>query len=312
MKANKLFLFVLLLSGACPAVVSSQVTQVEVAARYHPASKYLPPSDSMPKDGKAGQSELNLSTQVNIYTRVDSSSGKVRSLGSNIQGRYTTFSRTGYNNQILPSKLYCFNVGLYYYSSISPKWAYTAFVNTALNSDMEQIDKNDLFVTGGAVFIRRFSPDFSLGLGAIVHNNLGGFMPWPALTVDWKIGNKFKLDIRTPDKSPGIAHYVGVSFIPDELWSLSFAFQPEVLSYDVTPGNDIKNRLMNFWQLPFTLSAALRMGDFEIIPRIGFTALRSYAYGEKNVREMFTKYPYHSLGANLNFGIGIKYQPFNR
>ncbi|WP_353718855.1 DUF6268 family outer membrane beta-barrel protein [Dyadobacter sp. 676] len=287
----------------------AQVSEIEVSAKYHPASGYLSPADSVSRPGKAIQSEINVSALINIHTRIDSATGKIRSLGSNVHARYTGFSRDGYNALILPSELYAVNVGLYYYSTINWKWAYNVFLNTAVNSDFEQVDKNDAFLAGGAVFIRGFTPNFSLGFGAIVHNNLGAFMPWPALTVDWKMGGKFKLNIRTPDKSAGIAHYVGISYIPNYRWNISFAFQPEVLSYDVATNSERKNRLMSFWQLPFTLSPTFRAGNFQIIPKLGFTALRRYAYGEKKVSEMFTEYPYHGLGTNLIYGIGIKYRP---
>ncbi|KAA0993542.1 DUF6268 family outer membrane beta-barrel protein [Dyadobacter aurulentus] len=289
----------------------AQISQIEISGRYNPTSKYLPPADSSSKPGKAVQSEINAAAQINFYTGVDSLN-RIRSFGSNVQFRYTNFSRNGYNELILPTDLYCTNVGLYYYSTINQKWAYNVFFNTALNTDFKKIDKNDIFLAGGAVLSREFTPNFSLGFGALVHNNLGGFMPWPALTVDWKMGGKFRLDIRTPDKSPGIAHYVGISYAAYSKLNLSLAFQPEVVSYDVTPNRERTNRLMSFWQLPFTLSSAFQVGDFEIIPSVGFTALRRYAYGEKKISEMFTEYPYHGLGTNLIYGLGIKYRPFKK
>ncbi|SDF59489.1 hypothetical protein SAMN04487996_111224 [Dyadobacter soli] len=310
MKANKSLLATILL-GMSYAACFAQVSQIELSGRYNPSSKYLPPVDSVSKPGTVVQSEVNAAALINFYTGVDSLN-QVRSFGSNVQFRYTNFSRTGYNKLILPADLYCINVGLYYYSTLNQKWAYNVFLNTALNSDFKEVDKNDLFLAAGAVFIREFTPNFSLGFGAIVHNNLGGFMPWPALTVDWKMGGKFRLDIRTPDKSPGIAHYVGVSYAATSKVNLSFAFRPEVISYDVTTNQERTNRLMSFWQLPFTLSSAFQVGDFEIIPSIGFTALRRYAYGEKKVSEMFTEYPYHGLGTNLIYGVGVKYRPFKK
>lgn len=310
MKVNSYFflgLVSLLLAATCSY---AQLTAIETGARHSPSSGYIPPKDSADKQGKASQSEINLAAMINLYTHIDTTTGKVRSFGSNIQARYTSFSRDGYNKLILPAELYCFNVGLFYYKTINKKWAYNIFVNTALNSDLQQVDKNDVFITGGAVFLRRFTPNFSLGIGAILHNNLGSFMPWPALTVDWKMGSKFKLDIRTPDKAPGIAHYVGISYAANSMWNFSFAFQPELLSYDVTTTGKINNRLMSFWQLPFTFSPAFRTGNLEVMPRIGLTALRSYAYGEKKTDKMFTKYPYHGLGANLTIGIGLKLSLF--
>lgn len=313
MKANSgLYFFSMVIICLAPALGFTQITELELSTRYHPVSGYLAPTDSLPKNGKATQVEVNLASRINFYTKVDSSTGKIRSLGSTVHGRYTGFSRSGYNGLILPSELYSFNAGLYYYATLNKKWAYNIIFNPAINSDLQQVDKNDIFIVAGAVFIRQFSPNFRLGFGAIVHNNLGGFMPWPALMVDWKLGGKFRLDIRTPDKGPGIAHYVGVSYAASNTWNLSFAFQPEVLSYDVTPRADINNRLMSFWQLPFTLSSSFRTGAVEIIPSVGFTALRKYAYGEKKIGEMFTSYPYHGLGANLTFGMGIRYKLFQQ
>lgn len=311
MKASRLFLAALALLLTNNLACFAQLSTIEVSGNYNPASKYLPPVDSISKPGKAVQREINAAALINFYTGIDSSN-RIRSFGSNVQFRYSNFSRDGYNKLILPSELYCTNIGLYYYSTINRKWAYNLFLNTGLNSDLKKVDKNDVFLAGGAVLIREFTPNFSLGFGALVHNTLGGFMPWPALTVNWKMGGKFRLDIRTPDKSAGLAHYIGVSYAVNKVWSTSFAFKPEVISYDVTTNQQRANRLMSFWQLPFTLSSSLHIGNFEIIPNIGFTALRRYAYGEKKVSEMFTKYPYYGLGTNLIYGIGIKYKPFNK
>jgi len=232
----------------------------------------------------------------------------VKLLNGAIFGKYTSFSNTGFNEQILPDDLYSLSAGISYYATLNRKWAYALFLNAAVNSDLIAVDYNDLFLTGGIQFIRHFSPTFRLGFGAIIHNNLGKPMFWPALSVYWNFGNRFNFDIRVPDEGNGLAYTIGVGYKYKENLKFGFAFKPQTISYDVELKNAINNRLMNYWQLPFELSAAYSKNKLEYTANIGFTSLRSFAYAEKDIKNMFTKYPYHSLSANIAFGLGIKYR----
>ncbi|MFZ4261712.1 DUF6268 family outer membrane beta-barrel protein [Sphingobacterium sp. HJSM2_6] len=51
------------------------------------------------------------------------------------------------------------------------------------------------------------------------------------------------------------------------------------------------------------------MGKFDIGPSIGFTALRTFAYGEKERSKMFSKIPYHGMKPKFAVSIGVKYTP---
>lgn len=301
---NCLFIWLILAPYFCIA----QGNDVEFNVRYHPESKYVPPKDSATKIGSSRLIEYSASAHINLYKNIDTSTRKVKLLNGAFWGRRTSFSNSGYNEQILPEELYSISAGLSYYSTINNKWAYTLLFNAALNTDLIAIDHNDFFLTGGVIFIRHFSPDFRLGVGAIIHNNLGKPMFWPALSVYWNFGRRFNFDIRVPDEGNGLAYAIGVGYQYSKNFRLAFAFKPQTISYDVELKNAINNRLMNYWQLPFELSGTYSKGHFAYTANVGFTALRSFAYAEKDIKNMFTKYPYHSLGANLTLGVGVRYR----
>ncbi|MDJ1469260.1 DUF6268 family outer membrane beta-barrel protein [Xanthocytophaga flava] len=291
-----------------PCFCSAQGNDVEINAKYHPTSRYVPPMDSSSRIGSSRQVEFTLSSHISLYKKIDTTTGKVKLLNGAFFGKKTPFSNSGYNKQILPDDLYSISAGISYYASINKTWAYTLFLNSALNTDFISVDYNDLFLTGGVQFIRQFSPRFRLGFGAIIHNNLGKPMFWPALSVYWNFGRRFNVDIRVPDEGNGLAYTIGVGYQYNDHFKLGFAFKPYTISYDVERKNEINNRLMNYWQLPFELSGTYTRGHFGYTATIGFTALRSFAYAEKDIKNMFTKYPYHSLSTNLIFGAGIKYR----
>lgn len=311
-KMNKLLyvcrsLAAILIIGV-PAFCNGQGNDIKITANYHPDSKYLPPADSTSRDGNSRQIEAHLTSHLNLYTKIDTIKGKAKMLNAAIMARHTSFSNGGFNKDILPTDLYALGIGLSYYATINKKWAYTLLLNTSLNTDFEAVDYNDMFVTGGVIFIRQFSPNLRLGMGGIIHNNLGTPMFWPALSVYWHFGRRFSLDINVPDEGQGISYKIGIAYKVSEKFKAGFAFKPQVISYDVEPRFAINNRLMNFWQLPFELSASYASGNFEYNAAIGFTALRRFAYAEKDLKNMFTEYPYHGLGSNLFFGTGVTYK----
>ncbi|MGN7785840.1 DUF6268 family outer membrane beta-barrel protein [Niabella sp. 22666] len=309
--ANRLFIGLRLVAipfFCIPYFCSAQVNDVAFGVKYHPTSKYVPPSDSASKDGASSLVEFSANTHLALYSDIDSTSGKVKLLNGAMYGKYTSFASSGFNKQILPEELYSISAGISYYATLNRKWAYTLFLNSAVNSDFINVDYNDLFLTGGFQFIRQFSANFRLGFGVIIHNNLGKPMFWPAVSVYWIFGNRFNFDIRVPDEGNGLAYNVGVSYRYNEHFKLGFAFKPQTISYDVELKNAINNRLMNYWQLPFEFSGTYSTKKFDYTANIGFAALRSFAYAEKNIKNMFTKYPYHGLNANLTFGLGIRYR----
>lgn len=299
----------LFLCGAAMLIITNlraQVRDVAVSYTYHPGSKYLPPLDSADQEGRTQHNEFNFNSNLTLRQRIDTTTGKVSLLTSSVWVRYSVFRSSGFNKTILPSELLASNLGLQYYATINSRWSYAAFVSGGLNTGFKEIDFNDIFLSGGVIFLRQFSPKFRLGMGVLVHNTFGTPLVWPAITADWRFGKKFKLDIRVPDEGPGINYKIGVSYQLNQRWHTEFAFKPHALTYDVKQTDKIDNRLMNFWQLPFGLSLHSKREKMEFFGGAGFTALRRFGYGEKKLSKMFAKYPYYGLGANLFFSAGIK------
>jgi len=291
-----------------PAASLAQENDILFTLRSHPSSKYVPPLDSTSKIGSSRQLEYALSAHVGLSTRIDTVTGNVKAISGTVFGKYTRLSNSGFNELILPDELYAIGTGVSYYSTMNARWAYTLFLNAALNTDFIAVDYNDLFLTGGVQFIRNFSPNFRMGFGVIIHNNLGKPMFWPAVSVYWNFGRRFNFDIRVPDEGYGLAYKIGVGYQYSKNLSLAFAFKPQTISYDVELKDAINNRLMNYWELPFELSGTYHAGRLEYTGILGFTALRSFAYAEKDIKNMFTKYPYHGLRTNLTYGLTVRFK----
>lgn len=308
MTAPKKGSLLLLLSAFCGVVpAAAQQSEIKLDIHHSPASSYQAPPDSSKKKGKSSQQELNLSGKLPLLLRIDTTSGKIRSLGASAHLRYTHFNNSGYSREILPSHLFASALGVNYYATMKRNWAYTLFLNAGVNTDFREVDLNDLFVTGGVIFLKQFSKSFRLGVGLIVHNQFGTPLVWPALTADWQFGRQFKLDIRVPDEAQGIAYKIGVAYQLKKQLTAEFAFRPQAVSYDVTTTGAIPNRLMNYWQLPFELNLKYQRGRIGWTGGVGFNALRSFAYSEKKLEKMFTSYPYHSLGANWFIHAGVRW-----
>lgn len=72
---------------------------------------------------------------------------------------------------------------------LGQKWSMWAFATPTLASDLQaEISEKDFNFQAAAIFIRQFSPKFSLGLGAAFTNQFGKGTVVPIVAIDWNNG----------------------------------------------------------------------------------------------------------------------------
>ncbi len=281
-----------------------KLTTISVGSDFLPASRYIRPKDSVKTHSKTIHNRFSAELGFSLFRKIDTNTGKVRFLTANLRGNYTAFKNKDYSAIIFPEKLLASDLGFQYYTSLKKRWAFIAFLSAGIYSDLEAVSANDVFATAGGIFIKKFRPNLSVGFGLIVNNSLGSLLVWPALSVDWQLGKKYKLNINVPDNGLGLAYNIGLTYPAGKHHELTLAFRPRQLTYDVE--NNPTNRLMSYWELPVGLQSRWRFSGLSFFASGGLMALRSVQFGEKKLSKMFHHYPAHRLAANFYLGAGIQ------
>lgn len=303
-----IFMLLLLVGAISQCVAQVKITSITFGTSYIPASRYIRPTDSVKTKFTSEQHHSWLDVGISLTNKFDTATGKVRMLTANLRGSYTRLNNKLYTDDVFPGTLLATDFGIQYYRSLHNRWSYSVFASIGVNSDLKHVSSNDIFASGGIIFIKSFRPNLSVGFGLIAHNSFGTILPWPALTVRWQMGSRYKLQINVPDNGIGLLYNVGVSYATSRSHHFTLAFRPRQISYDVQL-HQLNNRLASYWELPIGPESRWKLAGMELFAGGGLMALRSFQYGEKNISKMFEKYPAHRLAANLfvNAGVQIRF-----
>lgn len=296
-----------------------KLKDIKVSNQFIPASNYLMPyQDTLNlSDGKVyshkrmpsqtQQSRINLELNVSLSASFDTTTGSVKLWDAMINSDHMLLHNRAYNEKVFPGCLSATSVTITHIRSLKNQWAFMGILSAGINTDYIKVDANDIFMMAGSLWVKTFSPGFSLGVGLMVHNSFGKPLPWPLITANWNIGKKYKLNIDIPDKGPGLAYKISLRYQKNEKTDASLYFKPSTTAYDISymPAD---KRLLNYWQIPIGAELQTHARHFDVSYNCGLMALRSFGYADKKISEMFARYPYHQLRANMFFGINLKYK----
>lgn len=271
-----------------------------VSVDYLPASRYIRPEDSVKTGSTTSQQRINFGTAFLLSNKVDTTTGKLRVWSASLSGSYAQLDNKGYEKNIYPDELLGTEVGLQHYRSLNKRWTMLVLLSAGIYTDMEKIDQNDLFVNGGVVFIRKHNAKLSYGIGAVLTNSFGTPMVLPAFLVQWKTGERFKIDVVFPEK-------VSVSTRLNKLSDLALAFRMQGAAYDVEKRTDGK-RLMGYAEMKIGLENTWHLSrKIDFIASGGSMLYSSTSFQEKKLSEMFKSKPEHRLATNYFLSAGVRW-----
>lgn len=271
-----------------------------ISVDYLPASRYIRPEDSVKTGSTTSQQRFNFGAAFLLSNKVDTATGKLRVWSASLSGSYAQLENKDYEKNIYPDELLGTQIGLQHYRSLNKRWTMLALLSAGINTDMEKIDQNDLFVNGGVVFIRKHNPKLSYGIGVVLTNSFGMPMVLPAFLVQWKTGERFKIDVVFPEK-------LSVSTRLNRYADLGLAFRMQGAAYDVEKRTDGK-RLMGYAEMKLGLENTWHLSrKIDFIASGGSMLFSTTSFQEKKLSEMFKPKAEHRLATNYFLSAGLRW-----
>ncbi len=171
-----------------------------ISVDYLPASRYVRPEDGVKTKSKTAQVRYNFGAVFMLSNFADTITAKTRSWSLAASGSYSRLKNQDYDRHLFPEELLGAQVLLQHSRSIGKRWTIAGMLSLGLYTDLLKVDKNDVFINGGVLFMKQHSEKFSYGLGAVVTNSFGSPMVLPAFLLRWQTGGRYRLDIDFPEK----------------------------------------------------------------------------------------------------------------
>jgi hypothetical protein len=267
---------------------------------YLPASRYSPGEDSAKTKSTTAQIRYNFGALFMLSNHVDTATGKVRNWSLAASGSYTKLTNKDYDSKIFPEELLGTQLALQHFRSLNKRWGMVSILSVGLFTDMEKIDKQDIFINGGVLFVKQVNPRFSYGLGAMLTNSFGTPMVLPAFVIKWQTQNKYSIDINFPEK-------ISVSTSLNKYTDMALAFRMNGAAYDVERSGD-KKRLMGHSEISVGLENSWHLSKrIDFVATGGCILLNQNFFQEKKLSEMFSDKPRARFATNYFFSGGLKW-----
>jgi len=274
---------------------------ITVTGMNVPASRYIRSKNRADTKLKTTQQSTNLGYSFPISSQKDSLTGKVSSWTGTISGGYSRLTHKDDANNLIPNRLLSSDLGAIHYRSINARWSVVSMFSAGINSDLEKLSSHDLFINGAVLFIRTYSPTFSMGFGGSIYNALSTPLLLPGFLLQWQTTGKFRLNI-------DLSSEMSVAYHTSEKTELKLALRPKNLSYDVENEVDPKKTMLNYWELPVGLENKWKGKRIDFMVSAGVMTLRSFQFGERGIKNIYQSPPAHMLKANLFVNAGISYR----
>lgn len=277
------------------------VNSLDISAVYVPSTSYIKSENNPANHPKTTFQRFNIGYSFMLATHVDTLTNKIRTWTGTVNSNYTYLGNQGLDDPLIPSDLLFSEFSVMHYRSRRNRWSTIYTLSAGLNTDLQKITTNDLFINGGFILLKTYNPRFSLGFGAFVYNAISTPILMPGLFVQWQTAGKFRVNVSLPTE-------ISVGYDANAKTALKLAFRPKNINYDVENKINPDKRALSYWELPIGLESKWKSERFDITFAGGIMALRSFQFYERGIRNMFRSEPGHMMSGNLFVNAGIRYR----
>jgi hypothetical protein len=273
---------------------------LEASVIMLPSTGYIETLDSLKNPLRSRHSRFSLGYAFILTQKSDTVRNKFNNLSMNVNANYSSFKSEGNAQGLIPTELLYSELGLVHFSSMKNSWSAIQTVSLGVNTDFRTVDKKDLIINGGFIFMKYYSENFSLGFGAFAYNALSMPILLPGFVVKWQTSGKFKLLINIPTEISG-------AYSPLNDLEFKIAFRPRNINYDTENKLVKERRALSYWELPIGLEIRKKTSRVDFIVGGGLMALRSFQFNERGLSNFFKSTPAHMLKATYFINAGVQF-----
>ncbi|MCV9930988.1 DUF6268 family outer membrane beta-barrel protein [Flavobacterium sp. LS1R47] len=279
---SQLFLFLLIsISTKAQTGISG-----EAKIDYVPFSNYVRPIDSSKTDAKSNFKRAQLTLEVPISLKMDKyNHPRLWSIG--VQGAYAKMENKNYDILSFPTELpngfpteiLNAQIGVKHLRSISKSWSLLIMASVGVYTDMEQINKDDVLIQGGVLFIKQFNPNLAFGMGPVLTNSFGVPMVLPGIYFNWESQGALHFRVNFPEG-------IELGYRMSENFDLKAVLELGGMTAETNVGN--KSILLGYQQIIAGIKPQVKLGKNWIFePTIGSTLVRSFSTNNRKIKDIF-------------------------
>lgn len=299
---KKLLFLLFILSGktAFSQTQGTPLNTIDVNTMYSPASKYKQHDGNIQHTEKT-QKRIDLGYSFLISDKTDTTTHKINQWTGAVSGSYTLMDSKVGDRDIIPNRLFSSQFGITNLRSLNNKWLMVSLFSVGINSDLVKVNSHDLYINGGVIFIKNYSPAFSLGFGGVVFNALNTPIILPAIVLHIRTEGKFKFNIDPPTE-------ISTTYDMTSKMELKLSVKLRTMSYDTENITDPKRRYLGYTEFPLGLENKWKGKHFDFILGGGYLLARNFRLKESGISNTFKTPPANTLGGNVFINAGIRYK----
>lgn len=279
---SQLLLFLL----ASIAARSQSGISGEFKVDYVPFSKYVRPMDSTKTNAESNFKRAQITFEVPISLEMDQyNHPKLWAVFLN--GSYAKMQNKNYEIQDLPvefqggfpTELLNAQIGVKHLRSISPSWSLLIMASVGVYTDMVEINKDDVLIQGGVLFIKQFNPNMALGLGPILTNSFGVPMVLPGIYFNWESTGALHFKVAFPQSAE-------IGYRMSDNFDLKAVVELSGMTAETKIGN--KSSLLGYQQIIAGLRPQFKFGEHWTLElTAGTTLVRNFSTTNRKIKDIF-------------------------
>ncbi|WP_428229824.1 DUF6268 family outer membrane beta-barrel protein [Flavobacterium sp.] len=258
----------------------------EFKVDYVPFSKYVRPMDSTKTNAESNFKRAQIAFEIPLSLEMDKYNHP-RLWSVFLNGSYARMENKNYEIQDLPvqfqdgfpTELLNAQIGVKHLRSISPSWSLLIMASVGVYTDMVEINKDDVLIQGGVLFIKQFNPNLALGLGPVLTNSFGVPMVLPGIYFNWESKGALHFKVAFPEG-------LEVGYRMSDTFDLKAVVELSGMTAETKVGN--KSMLLGYQQIIAGLKPQLKFGEhWTLEPTAGTTLVRSFSTTNRKIKDIF-------------------------
>lgn len=258
----------------------------EFKVDYVPFSKYVRPMDSTKTNAESNFKRAQIAFEVPLSLKMDQYNHP-RLWSIFVNGSYARMENKNYEIQSLPAQfqegfpdeLLNAQIGIKHLRSLSSSWSLLTMLSVGVYTDMVEINKDDVLIQGGVLFIKQFNPNLAFGMGPVLTNSFGVPMVLPGIYFNWESRGSLHFKVAFPEG-------LELGYRMSDNFDLKAVAEISGMTAETRVEN--KSMLLGYQQIIAGLRPQIKLGEhWTLEPTAGSTIVRNFSSNSRKIKDIF-------------------------